>query len=108
MHQLVDEDVLAHRRWHLDEPEVERDSACARARTPPRTLIPDDDAGDRHAMSLGQLEQLRNELGSRQRTKTALGGGPEVVWDRAELRALGAHHQPLPIAVPMNPQRDWL
>ena len=43
VHQLVDEHVLGDRRRHLDEPEVQRDRPCARARAPARSLIPDRD-----------------------------------------------------------------
>ena len=44
MHQLVNQDVLAHGVGHQDEAPVEADVTRWRARSPARSLIPDADA----------------------------------------------------------------
>jgi hypothetical protein len=64
MHQLVDQDVLAHRLGHQDEAPVETDVTGRRARSPARPLIPYADTRHLKAMVLGQAEQLRGQVAS--------------------------------------------
>ena len=57
MHQLVDEDVIAHRRWHEHEPPVQADVPIAPAGSPSCTLVPDADARHEKTVLRGELQQ---------------------------------------------------
>src|SRR5690349_9465632 len=65
VHQLVQQDVLAYVRRHLHEPEVQRDRAGPRARTPSRTLIPDAHACHGQAVFRRQRDQTRRKIAAR-------------------------------------------
>ena len=72
VHQLVQQYVLADGRRHLDQTEVERDVAAARARPPPRSLVPHGDPADRDPVLCRERVQRRHDLGVRQRAQVAL------------------------------------
>ena len=50
VHQLVNDDVIAHPMWHGNEPPIEAHVPVTPARTPPRPLIANADAGDRQTV----------------------------------------------------------
>ncbi len=62
MHQLVNQDVLAHTLGHHDETPIQTDVAGTRARSPARPLIPYADTRHLKAVMLGQAQQLRGQL----------------------------------------------
>jgi hypothetical protein len=62
VHQLVDQDVIAHRRRHQDQSPVQANVAVTSAGAPPRSLIADADAPDRKPMACRQFEQARRQL----------------------------------------------
>ena len=50
VHQLMNDDVIAHPLWHGDQPPIEAHVPVTPARTPPRPLIADADAGYRETV----------------------------------------------------------
>ena len=64
VHELVDDDVVAHPIGHRRESPVEAYMTVSTARTPPRALIADADARDAQAMLIGKLPQSNGELRS--------------------------------------------
>ena len=64
VHELVDDDVVAHPIGHRRESPVEADMTVSTARTPARALIADADARHAQAMLIGKLLQSNWELRS--------------------------------------------
>jgi hypothetical protein len=64
MHQLVDQDIVAHRRGHQDEPPVQADETVASARAPARALVANADAAhaQRRAIGAPQMAVESSEL----------------------------------------------
>src|SRR5688500_7913517 len=62
MHQLVDQDVLAHGVGHQDETPVETDVTGWRARSPARSLVPYADARHVQAEMPGEAQKLGGQV----------------------------------------------
>lgn len=62
VHQLVDQDVIAHRRRHQHQSPVQTDMAITSAGAPPRALIADGDASNREPVARCQFEQPCGQL----------------------------------------------
>ncbi len=82
----MDQDVVADRRRHQDEPPIEGNVAVPSAGSPPGPLIADAHCGHRHAVLGGEFEQPGRQLGA-----SALAEGSPLLganrW-RRQLRAL--------------------
>ena len=62
MHELVDEDVVPHRRRHQHQTPVQADVSARAAGSPPRTLVANAHARDDEAMLRREFEQARRQL----------------------------------------------
>ena len=62
VHQLVDDDVVAHEGRGLDEAPVERDRGASGAGAPARALVADGHAGDAELMRGSEFEDAREEF----------------------------------------------
>ena len=62
MHELVNEDVVAHRGRHQDEPPIQTDVPVAAAGTPARALVADADARDGEPVLRRKRQQPRRQL----------------------------------------------
>jgi hypothetical protein len=79
VHQLVNQDVVAHEGRHLNQPEVEGDGARARAGPPARALCPDGDTRELEAVLAGKFGQSRDEQLSREGSQICLNVRPDVI-----------------------------
>jgi len=94
VHELVDDDVVAHPGGHHDQSPVQTDMALTAAGSPPGTLIPDTDTADLQAMLRRQLVQPRRQLDFRRRPERRPRAGDDLTT--AQPRALACH----PVDVP--------
>src|SRR5687767_13321946 len=62
VHQLVQDDVVAHGSRHLHQPPVEGDGAARRATAPPRSLIANRHAADDETVLKRQITASRRQL----------------------------------------------
>lgn len=77
MHQLMEDDVVAHPRRHQDEPPIQADVTVRAAGSPARALIPDADAPHRQLMARRQLDETPRQLDRGARAECAPLLGPE-------------------------------
>ena len=88
MHQLMQQHVVAHRRRHLHEPIVEGNPSGARARSPPRTLIPNRQSRGSQTVTSGQRMEPAAKLLARKRTQVGLDTDAKVASPVQEDRSL--------------------
>jgi hypothetical protein len=96
VHQLVDQDVIAYRRWHQHEPPVQGNSSVAAARSPACPLVAYAHAGHDETVLGSDLVQPGREF----RTSTVAKGTAVVLTERRRYqpRALACD----PIGVPLH------
>jgi hypothetical protein len=69
VHQLVQEQIVAHGIGHLHKPPVQADATVRRARSPPRALIPDADSSNDETVKRGELIEAGRQTRARQVAK---------------------------------------
>ena len=79
MHQLMQEDVVAHVRRHLHEPIVQGNPSGARARSPSRPLISNRQSRDLEAMLGGERMEPAAQVITRKRAQVGLDAAAKVI-----------------------------
>ncbi len=85
MGKFVEHDIVAHERWCLYQPPIERNDPTPRAGTPAGMLVAHAHALDRQLVQGGQLERAWRQLPRRHLPEMLLDGRPQVATALAEL-----------------------
>lgn len=105
VHQLMQDDVIAHRRRHLNQPIVQRDSSCSRARSPTRALIADREPQNDELMFIRELVQARAHLVARKRAQIRLDTAANAaIPTRQDHRSISVLNRPVALRIELDTQ----
>ena len=108
VHQLVQNDVVADRRRHLNEPIVQSDSSGLRARSPTRSLVANGKTRDDEAVFSREFIQARANFFPRERAQIDLDTTTNTVTVSREQRTIGVLNRPPILRVVPYAEADQL
>ena len=108
MHQLMQEDVVAHLYRHLHEAIVEGNPSGARARSPSRPLISNRQSRDLQAMIVGERMEPAAQLITRKRAQVGLDAAAKVISGVQDDRSLSVSNDSSASAIDTNLHRHHL